>query len=204
MRTRSFIAVSALLLATLGLSPVRAAAAASCLGKPATHVMHAGEGTYHGTASDDVVVGTPGADSISLIIVGGIDLVCGFGGNDTIFVFGPGSFVDGGAGNDNVAASDGATARGGAGDDFVEAIDAGSRAEGGSGHDQVLVIGAATGDGGSGNDAVSGFNAAALNGGSGGDAVANESGNPAIDCGSGDDTVRANGATTVRRCETRR
>jgi hypothetical protein len=63
----------------------------TCFGKKATHVMRAGDPEYLGTPGDDVVVGSPGPDVTELRGSGGTDYACGAGGNDGIFLAGPGS-----------------------------------------------------------------------------------------------------------------
>lgn len=161
-------------------------------GKPATHFMHTGDPMYLGTAATDVVVGSDGDDVVATdgnfgSTAGGTDLVCGGGGNDRIFVGGPGSKADGGLGNDVVSASSGALAQGGGGDDGgISADGIGGRAEGGSGNDSLHAY----------------PGAGALYGGSGSDEV-HSSGGVAqfIDCGSGYGVVEPGAGITVQRCE---
>lgn len=202
---RALLPVAALLLAAvpLGLWPSGVfAASPTCLGKPATHVMHAGDPEYDGTPGDDVVVGSSGLDRIILDNSGGTDLACGGASSDFLTVSGAGSIADGGSGNDGVHASNGATARGGAGNDTVSASYGGT-ADGGSGNDVVTGVYADALRGGSGGDTVyNDFGSSAIDAGSGDDTVFNLlGGHPTVDCGSGRDTVEARGSATVRRCE---
>jgi hypothetical protein len=189
VRTRSLLPLAALLLAAVPfrLHPASAFAAPSCFGKPATHVMQPGEGTYVGTPGDDIELAFGG---------GGTDLACG----------GPGSKAAGGLGADSfVAAYFGATADGGSGNDLgVYAEGAGSVADGGTGADEVDANEGGTAYGGSGNDRLDYWGGAGggLYGGSGRDTLtASFDAFPAVmDCGSGDDAYQP-GSATVRRCE---
>jgi hypothetical protein len=205
MRALAAVLVLVVAAVPLGLAPSAVAAAPRCFGKPATHVMKIGDPLYAGTASDDVVVGSKGADSIFLQNSGGVDRVCSGGGNDHLAITGTGSIADGGAGNDVMTGYEGATLRGGTGNDAVVADGTGGRAEGGSGDDEVTASSGAIADGGSGNDEVRASlhgSAAALYGGSGRDRVIDDSFLvPKIDCGSGRDEVDAGGATSVKNCE---
>jgi Ca2+-binding RTX toxin-like protein len=199
---RICLSLAAVLLAAvpLGLRP-STSLAASCFGQPATHVMHAGDPNYEGTPGNDVVIGSTGPDSIRLLVLGGVDLVCGGGGDDRIFVAGPGSKADGGAGRDTIQVNDGGLALGSSGGDFLSAFHDGSRAEGGSGDDEVRVAIGASGDGGSGDDWLDGQGSGPITGGSGNDTVVSRFGTAPIDCGSGTDRVFARDSTDIRRCE---
>lgn len=110
----------------------------TCFGKPATHVMHAGDGPYLGAAGNDVVVGSAGPDAIPLNSSGGgTDLACG-DGDDKVLVYGPGSKADGGAETDQVFAAGGGLARGGgSGSDRVQNQYGNPTIYCGSGYDQV-------------------------------------------------------------------
>lgn len=228
MRTRAILA-ACLVLAALGGLARPAAAAPTCGGKAATHVMRPGDPPYFGTPGADVVVGWAGDDTIDLGFDSG-ELACGRGGNDTIAVFGPGSLADGEAGSDDVyaqgigsvarggpgadafvGADNEARAEGGSGDDVLVSAGSGGVSDGGSGSDRVVADSGAVGISGSGNDRVEarlgvgqpGDPAAAIEGGSGSDVLINVGGTPGvrIDCGSAYDRVAANGATSVSRCE---
>jgi Ca2+-binding RTX toxin-like protein len=173
-----------------------------CNGKEATKWLDA-PGTLNGTAGDDVLVGSPGNDVIHGL--GGDDYICGstnvacgigptFGGADKLY---------GETGNDHIidtcVASGGTNlGDGGSGNDFIKVK---GNALGGSSSDTHVESINGIADGGSGDDNVSGTNATKLLGGSGSDTVINLGGNPLIDCGSAVDSVNANGATVVRRCE---
>jgi Ca2+-binding RTX toxin-like protein len=200
MSSRALVLI-ALLIGMIVLPATPVAAATSCLGKPATHVMKPGDAPYNGTAGNDVVIGTSGADTIFLDQSGGIDRVCGLGGNDTLSSRGIGGGAEGGTGNDNIVVILSAVGRGGAGNDTVAAYYDGARAEGESGSDTVHAGIGGNADGGSGDDIVTVAQALTAAGGSGDDTITNVEGNPAIDCGSGHDTVTPNGATNVLRCE---
>lgn len=199
---RSILAAFLLAVLALGTPGTAIGAAPTCFGKPATHVMHAGDGPYTGTDGDDVVVGSPGNDLIDLFASLGNDLACGGEGDDGIHILTGGSKADGGPGQDQVFASNSGQVWGGSGNDIVEVAGSfGGLADGGSGNDFVYAVVGATGKGGSGNDLVEGLDAGFLSGDSGSDKLQNDSGTPRIDCGSAYDLVFANGATDVHRCE---
>jgi len=102
------------------------AAVPTCFGKPATHVMQPGEGSYETrTGVVDVVVGTSGADYIygpgefgPATDVG--DYLCGGGGND---------YIRGSAGPDHI--------NGGDGDDTVKGWRGADVVQGNAGRDRV-------------------------------------------------------------------
>lgn len=152
-------------------------------------------GTLRGTARRDVLVGSPGADSIF-----------GGGGNDVICVaplvgFDSGlNHVEGGAGNDHIFGAGGLQDDffGGAGDDVMRGY---GLLDGGSGNDKLL--GSITLRGGSGDDYLKGSGLVLLlDGGSGNDQVGYSSVMRVerIDGGSGHDVCRS-GAILVVRCE---
>lgn len=184
----------------------------SCHGKRATIILTS-PGSYTGTPGDDVIVGTPGDDTIDTVFNdnnGGVDIVCGGGGNDTIFVAGYGAIADGESGADRVYGYGGAVSYGGSGNDFVAAGCCGgaSFAYGGSGNDTIHVAYQGSGDGGSGNDfvqCITGLSCVALYGGSGNDTLDNYLDVPVqlMDCGSfPNDVAYIAGAVTVKHCET--
>jgi Ca2+-binding RTX toxin-like protein len=120
-----------------------------------------GRDTNPGQAN--IIVGTEGDDTF---VVGqfteGVDLVCGFGGNDRVYdadpsvvLMGPGDVFLGGDGNDSVflQLSEGAIFVGGAGNDSV-GQNRGGTVIGGDGNDTVLFNDQGTFDGGAGNDEV--------------------------------------------------
>jgi Ca2+-binding RTX toxin-like protein len=198
----ALLSVAAFFLAAvpLGLAPAAAFAAPTCLGKPATHVMQPGEGTFHGGPGNDVVVGSSVSDNVELD-EGGFDVVCGNGGVDFLEVYGPGSIADGGPGNDWISAYYGSTGRGGSGADTIQATQANGRAEGGSGSDTLFTENGGVADGGSGDDTLLGFSAGALYGGSGSDFVRGYDETVLIDCGAAYDRYFADAGVEVRRCE---
>jgi Ca2+-binding RTX toxin-like protein len=133
--------------------PVATAQAATptCFGKPATHVMQPGEGTYDTrNGLVDVVVGTSGADTIRgpgefgpTTDVG--DYLCGGPGNDRIFGSAGPDHINGGDGDDNVEGWRGAdVVQGNAGNDRVDegSMDSQDRANdilrGGIGNDTLI------------------------------------------------------------------
>jgi len=146
-------AFSAVLLVSPFLSMTTAQAATpTCFGKPATHVMQPGEGTYY-TRTDvvDVVVGTSGVDAIlgpgedgPATDVG--DYLCGGAGNDRIFGSAGPDHINGGDGDDSLEGWRGAdVVQGNAGNDR---LDEGSEASqdrandilrAGGGNDTVIV-----------------------------------------------------------------
>ena len=105
--------------------PINAATAAvpTCFGKPATHVMQPGEGTFTTRAGHvDVVVGSSGPDSIiNPYVYSDVgDYLCGGPGND---------YIHGSAGPDRI--------NGGDGDDQVKGWRGADVVQGNAGHDIV-------------------------------------------------------------------
>jgi hypothetical protein len=88
-----------------------------CQGRPATVVAAPGSRPVAGTATADVIVGSPGDDPIQG--GGGDDLICAGAGNDT--VSGPGNdTISGGSGNDTISGGTGNdTVSGGPGTDTI-------------------------------------------------------------------------------------
>lgn len=139
------------------------------------------------TPGDDLITGTPNADTIDLL--GGNDTYYGFGGNDQI---------TGGTGNDTLLAGDGTdTVYGGSGADWVDGGADNDTLFGGAGRDTVM--------GGSGNDTMYGGdgNDALLSGDEGDDVTYGQLGDdvlyvsPGTDTlngGDGFDTVNSNGS----------
>lgn len=223
MLRRALVLVVMILAAVPMAEPSTVFAAPTCFGQPATYVMPSGGGVFYGTPGNDVVVGSSAYDFIDFFIggahvqPGGVDLACGGGGNDYIYVAGLGSKADGGSGNDKLLGVGSAIMFGGAGDDVVQArcctanpSDPPTLGDGGSGNDTLTADFTGHIIGGSGNDSLMCDNSAdnafcvALEGGSGDDTLRNLDGGatPLLDCGSGRrDKVFANGALTVRNCE---
>lgn len=190
---RSALLVLSMLAALVAVAQPAAAqdavAEVSCAGQVAT-IVGTTPGTINGTAGDDVIVGTSGADTINA--GAGNDVVCGLGGADVI-IGGPGrdiirgdngpddirsgrgnDLVWGGAGNDNIRAGFG-----------IDVVFGGPNADtiaGGPGNDVVR--------GGNGNDTVSGSNGSDLvEGGNGADVLAGGAGNDFIRGGAGNDDL---------------
>jgi hypothetical protein len=87
-----------------------------CQGRPAT--ISGMSGVIMGTAGDDVIAGSPGADTIYGL--GGDDVICGGGGNDTIFGGNNRDTLSGGDGSDTLDGGNGLDALdGGSGDDVL-------------------------------------------------------------------------------------
>jgi Ca2+-binding RTX toxin-like protein len=192
------LAVTGLVLAMLATltGPVRPVTATgvtvACGGKPIT--IFATGGTTRGTSGNDVIQGSLGDDVID-----------GRGGNDFICDSGGTNLIDGGAGDDAIGGV--GTLQGGAGNDDIRATDPGSVADGGSGNDLIIVTNGAdaiggsgndditarfgasgTVNGGSGNDRVFGIGVTAIAGGSGADRLVAGTGVSLVDCGSGTDS----------------
>ncbi len=154
MRIHHGISVGVLALVPVLAAVPSHAAAATCHGLIVT---------IQGTAGDDVIVGTPLPDVVSLGAgddefsdLGGSDVVCGAGGDDVLSGESGNDLLDGGPGNDKMS--------GGSGDD---------RLLGGDGKDEMTP--------GDGNDKVSA--------GKGDDYVAEGGGNDKIAGGPGKDYV---------------
>lgn len=217
MRAR---ALTALFLVFMGLaaaaSPAAAVSPPTCFGKPATQWLTQ-PGTLLGTAGNDVFVGSAGADILDAFTFhvgstpGGVDLICGRGGDDSIALSGPGSKADGGSGNDAFYVGTGAWATGGSGNETMVADGAGSIALGGSGNDQLAALDGGTIDGSSGNDELqAGGDDVVLRGGSGEDLLQDHpSGGThqplrvTLDCGTNFDSYSVTGPSTTvaKSCE---
>jgi Ca2+-binding RTX toxin-like protein len=124
----------------------------TCFGVPATIVGTAGNDVITGTSGADVIVAGAGNDTINGL--GGNDRICGDAGNDTINAGSGDDFVLGGSGSDNISGSDGNdtlvgnpgagsnddggdTISGGAGDDFLDGWFGNDNLRGGPGNDQL-------------------------------------------------------------------
>lgn len=143
-----------------------------------------GRGSNPGQAN--IVVGTEGDDDFGTSatdpgqLTDGVDLVCGFGGDDTIECCDQGladSFSDGdvflgGAGNDAVVfLRQGSTFFGGAGDDRADWIFEDSTFHGGDGADFSAFLEGGTFNGGDGPDELVFLNEGTFNGDAGEDVV---------------------------------
>ncbi len=165
------------------------AAEVSCAGQVAT-IVGTTPGTINGTAGDDVIVGTAGADTINA--GAGNDVVCGLGGADLIRGGNGRDIILGGNGPDDIRSGLGNDlVWGGAGNDTIRAgfgrdvVFGGPHADtiaGGPGNDVVR--------GGTGNDRVSGSNGSDLvEGGNGSDILAGGNGNDYLRGGAGNDDL---------------
>ncbi len=214
MRVR-FVLAFVLMCAGLSISvgTTEAAKTPRCYGKVATQWLTE-PGTLLGTPGNDVLVGSSGNDTIDAVFQnneGGIDLICGGKGDDTIYIAGPlyttGSKADGGSGRDSVSAYATAVAHGGSGDDFQVVAQGryGAVAYGDSGIDVVRAADGGTVYGGSGNDIVENISTTGIGhlyGGSGNDTLYGYfTVDSYMDCGSGFDTVTPTGSTHVKDCE---
>ena len=147
------------------LSYVTTTSQESCNGLLVTVDIGAGEMPTDG---DDVIMGTPAADTINGLA--GDDTICGEGGADVI---------NGGGGVDTVFGGDGDDTVGGQGDgDFLYGDDGDDRINGGVGADVI--------EGGEGDDDLRGQgDADTLNGGNGVDQLLGGSGNDILNAGDG-------------------
>lgn len=165
------------------------AAMPECLGRPATIV---GQGTIHGTAHADVIVGGAGADRIAG--GGGDDRICAGSGDDVI-EGGPGSDqIEAGGGADEVVGNNGSdTILGGSGADKIFGKRGNDQLEGGPGTDYIdagLGDDSADGGPGDGDELIGGIGTDHLVGGEGdGDVVEGDLGVDSLDGGSGTDDV---------------
>ena len=124
-----------------------------CNGLFITVDLNAGETP---TGGDDVILGTPEADTIKALA--GDDTICGEGGDDIINGGNGDDWIDGGAGNDQIRGNNGMDEifgdvgddeiRGGADDDTIEGEDGDDTLSGQGGNDTI--------DGGNGVDDISG------------------------------------------------
>lgn len=124
----------------------------TCGGVAATRVGTAGNDSILGTAGADVIVAGAGNDNINGL--GGNDRICGDAGNDSINGSTGDDFVLGGSGSDRISGSDGAdtlvgnpgggsnddagdTISGGPGNDFLDGWFGNDSLRGGPGNDQL-------------------------------------------------------------------
>ncbi|MCW5752002.1 MAG: hypothetical protein KIT81_12720, partial [Alphaproteobacteria bacterium] len=184
------------------------------VGNGAANRVYAGDDndTVSGGGGNDTLSGYDGDDSLSggagddLLDGGaGRDTLLGGAGHDTIVTIGPGTRIDGGAGDDHVTingflAGDGAdTVLGGAGNDTIFSGTSGNgRLLGGAGNDSIssfYELGANTLDGAAGNDTLDADGASdRLLGGAGDDLL---SGIGLLDGGIGNDRITAGSGATV-------
>lgn len=126
-----------------------------------------------GTAGNDVINGTPDADTI--FALGGNDIVNGGNGNDIIDGAAGNDILNGGAGNDRLTGGLGADILNGGDDrDNITGDDGNDIIDGGAGNDPLLA-------GGNGNDIVSG--------GAGNDTLDGDAGNDQLFGGIGNDSL---------------
>ena len=166
-----------------------------------------------GTSGDDVILGTPGPDTIDagagndvVCAQGGADTVVGGDGNDTIFGQGGGDllrggpgvdFIDGGAGDDRVLGGIGGdTLIGGDGSDYLGGFGGNDSIDAGPGNDTVFGgFGGDTINGGPGNDNMRGLiGDDNISGGTGNDELFGDRGNDTISGGSGNDLISGGNA----------
>lgn len=147
------------------------------------------------TEGDDVILGSPGADTINAL--GGNDVVCGGGGNDNVNGGGGNDILDGGAGRDNLL--------GVAGDDTIvggAGVDTASYA--GNPTRVVVSLSRTTAQNtqGAGTDTIS--QVENLTGTPKGDQLTGSAGANFLDGGAGSDRCDGKAARdTQARCETR-
>lgn len=179
-----------LLFPVSGGSSASAKTAPSCMGFTATqHLIEPGTLTF--TAGNDVLVGSDGDDLfiVGLDDWGGIDIVCGNGGNDEIHSnSSPGSMIFGDEGADTIWAQSGTTARGGPGNDRLIGYGAGTVLHGDEGADRVDIYLHAAGYGGPDDDDMRANNGGLAFGEAGNDVIATRNGSIAHG-GAGDDTL---------------
>ncbi|MDW3176480.1 MAG: sulfatase-like hydrolase/transferase [Acidimicrobiia bacterium] len=142
------------------------------------------------TAGDDVILGTPLADSIAGL--GGNDTICGMGGDDTIFGGADNDTILGGAGNDILQGNGGADVlNGDAGEDTLAGNDGDDTLNGGADNDTLYgVAGADTINGDGGADTIlGGVNDDIINGGDGDDLISGNAGADTINGDADNDTL---------------
>lgn len=131
MRTARITALALLALAAPAVAalPSEAAAPVMCHGRAATIIGTAGDDRLTGTSGADVIAGLGGDDNIKG--GGGDDVICGGDGSDSLF---------GGRGDDRLAGDAGlhSVLLGGAGDDHLQAASLGSKFLGGPGDDVMV------------------------------------------------------------------
>ncbi len=143
-----------------------------------------------GSAADDFVTGTAGADRI--VVGAGGDIVDGAGGNDRIFGGSGRDILGGGDGNDRIVGGAGDDAlNGGAGNDALFGGGGRDEMRGGAGNDNLFGHGGADRiRGGEGNDEISGGSASdRLYGDNGDDTIKGDTGNDTIEGGAGEDLI---------------
>jgi len=165
---------------------------------PASSVPFGSGQNIIGTAGDNRLIGTPGADVIQTFA--GNDNIAGGDGADVILTGGGNDSVGGGAGNDQVAAGAGNDqVAGGGGDDLLYGGKGSDLVDGGDGND--IVSGDKGNDivsGGSGNDtAYGGQGEDTISGGDGNDSIFGGQGNDIIDGGAGNDFISGDRGSDV-------
>ncbi len=125
--------------------------------------------TKPGTAN--FIGGTDGDDRFpSDQLTHGVDVVCGFGGNDVVETLSHGDIFLGGPGDDRVIVN-GGTFYGGEGNDSAISLHFGGTFNGGIGKDGVNFLQDGTFNGGVGNDSAEWLDRGTFNGGEGTDGV---------------------------------
>ena len=186
---RSFCCVTAASALVVGLTATAASAAPeSGRGRCISELARAGLiGRDVDPRRANFVVGTEGDDVFDSMVTDGVDIICGFGGNDFIEILDAGDVFLGGDGNDHVVSNRG-TFIGGEGNDEVNFIEASGVFNGGAGDDAVSFTDPGTVfNGGDGNDRVA-INDGTFNGGPGDDSVDVNEGT--FNGGEGNDSVR--------------
>lgn len=168
------------------------------------------EADHIAVGSDAMVNAGDGDDTVYAWSGASVD---GGAGNDTLVTWSQ-SHVMGGAGDDRIDTWSDSRVEGGDGKDFISAW-SNSIVDGGAGNDDISVwsnsvvdggegddvIAAWTGsvvDGGAGNDRISVRDDSEVTGGTGDDTITIRSGTVNYALGDGNDTVKADGATTLR------
>jgi|GEM_PF-123893 len=169
--------------------PQAAAQAPTCDGKVVTINLNTNGGSGDGTAFDDVILGTPGRDTINA--GGGNDTICSGGGRDS---------VDGGAGDDLIFGGGGHDVlRGGSGADTIYGQPGADNIRGEGGEDTLLGgTGYDTLDGGDNDDFIQGSGGNdTLRGGNGNDSLYGKAGNDVMFGEGGNDELYAAGGNDV-------
>lgn len=161
---------------------------------------------FTNTGNANVILGTAGDDMFIDALTEGVDIVCGFGGNDLVradtdtgpdAVLREGDVFLGGAGDDTTAFLEGGTFDGGDGIDSVDFLEAGTF-NGGSDNDRVGFVRGGTFNGGAGNDSGIFVDGGTFNGEAGDDSVIFlQSGT--FNGGPGNDTVAINQGGTFNQ-----
>lgn len=117
------------------------------------------------------IVGSEGSDDFSWDrLTPGVDVICGFGGDDGVEILGGGDIFLGGAGNDTVYEQYSGMFNGGGGNDHLGFM-YGGEFNGDAGDDRVDVVYGGTFNGGAGKDRVDALAGGIFNGGAGNDFV---------------------------------